>query len=335
MTKKVTITDLAKRANVSVTTVSQILNGKEQRFSQKTVAKIKALQLEMGYVPDFNAQSLISRSGKTIGVIVPSINNPFFAEFNHGIDSYSASKGYTPLIFGSNNSPQVESRYLVEAIRRAADGMIIASAVSDVKETDKLLRQNGLPYLLIDRNPPVKGDLVDVQNKQGGQIVADYLHENGHHKIILVAPKDLTLNMELRIAGFKEKMKELGVDFSDDQIVHTELSMAGGYQITEKVLAAQPTAVFALNDELAVGLNRGFAEHDVRVPEDVSLIGYDNIDLAAYTIPSLTTMNQPAFEMGETAARLIIDRIENSDSDLQRVTLPIRLVKRNSVKKIN
>lgn len=259
----------------------------------------------------------------------------FFAEFNHGIDSYSASKGYTPLIFGSNNSPQVESRYLVEAIRRAADGMIIASAVSDVNETDKLLRQNGLPYLLIDRNPPVKGDLVDVQNKQGGQIVADYLHENGHHKIILVAPKDLTLNMELRITGFKEKMKELGVDFSDDQIVHTELSMAGGYQITEKVLAAQPTAVFALNDELAVGLNRGFAEHDVRVPEDVSLIGYDNIDLAAYTIPSLTTMNQPAFEMGETAARLIIDRIENSDSDLQRVTLPIRLVKRNSVKKIN
>lgn len=140
-----TITNLAARANVSVTTVSQILNGKSARFSSKTVEKVKQLQKEMGYVPDFNAQSLIMKSGRTIGVLVPNINNPFFSRFLRGIEAEAIKQDYIPLIFGSNNSQEQESHYLFESVRRAADGMIIASAVSDINYIDNILKQTGFP----------------------------------------------------------------------------------------------------------------------------------------------------------------------------------------------
>lgn len=336
MIKKVTITDLAKRANVSVTTVSQILNGKEERFSDKTVARVKELQKEMGYVPDFNAQSLIRRSGKTIGVLVPNLNNPFFAEFNRGIEAYGMSQGYTPLIFGSDDSPKIAGHYMLEAIRRAADGMIIASAVEDVNQIDHMLRQNGVPYLLIDRSRPEKGDEVDLQNELGGKMVADYLHQMGHQKVAVVIPSgELTLNLEHRITGFLNRMKELKTPISEDLIFTTQLTKRGGVEISNAVWQAKPSAVFAINDEIAIGLNRGFNDLGVKVPNDISIMGYDNIDMAEYTIPALTTINQPAFEMGETAARLIIERIQNQNEDPQQVTLPINLVERKSVQKIN
>lgn len=334
MIKKVTITDLAKRANVSVTTVSQILNGKEERFSDKTVERVKGLQKEMGYVPDFNAQSLIRRSGKTIGVLVPNLNNPFFAEFNRGIEAYGMSEGYTPLIFGSDDSPKIAGHYMLEAIRRAADGMIIASAVEDVKQIDHMLQQNGLPYLLIDRSRPEKGDEVDMQNEQGGQMVADYLHQMGHQKVAVVITEELTLNLEHRLAGFLERMKELEIPVPEDLIFTTELSKQGGVAISAAIWKAKPTVVFAINDEIAIGLNRGFKDLGLKVPEDISIMGYDNIDMAEYMIPALTTINQPAFEMGETAAKLIIDRIKNHHEAPQHVTLPINLVERESVRKI-
>lgn len=121
MTKKVTITDLAKRAKVSVTTVSQILNGKDDRFSDKTVKRVHELQQEMGYVPDFNAQSLIRRSGRTIGVLVPNINNPFFSHFLRGIESVAMDNGYIPLIFGSNNNQKLLSIRINSPGRRRHD----------------------------------------------------------------------------------------------------------------------------------------------------------------------------------------------------------------------
>ena len=335
MIKKVTITDLAKRANVSVTTVSQILNGKEERFSEKTVKRVKELQQEMGYVPDFNAQSLIRKSGQTIGVLVPNLNNPFFAEFNRGIESYGMSHGYTPLIFGSDDSPEIAGHYMLEAIRRAADGMIIASAVEDVNQIDHMLQQNGLPYLLIDRSRPKKGDEVDLQNEVGGKMVADYLFENGHRRIAVVITEELTLNLEHRLTGFLTRMEELGNSISRDMIFTTALSKRGGFDISEDVWKVKPTAVFAMNDEIAIGLNRGLYDMGVKVPDDISVMGYDNIDMAEYTVPALTTINQPAFEMGETAAQLIIERIADREKAPQHVTLPINLVERGSVTKIN
>ncbi|MBU9788236.1 LacI family transcriptional regulator [Lentilactobacillus sp. G22-6] len=335
MTKKVTITDLAHKAGVSVTTVSQILNGKQDRFSDKTVEKVHRLQRDMGYVPDFNAQSLIKKSGRTIGVLLPNINNPFFSRFLRGIEATAMEHDYVPLIFGSNNSETLESHYLLESIRRTADGMIIASAVSDLNYIDKILSQNEVPYLLVDQAPVVEGDQINANNYQGGSLLAEYLLEKGHQNVVVVADSNPTLNMEHRLAGFLETFKKAGQPISNDHIVKTDLTKMGGYQVTQQVIKMKPTAIFAINDEIAIGLYRGIHEAGLNVPADISVVGYDDIDLTEYISPKLTTVHQAAFEMGQHSAAMIIERIKNRDEPIQSVTLPVKLVERESVKKIN
>ncbi|MEE8824841.1 MAG: LacI family DNA-binding transcriptional regulator [Lentilactobacillus sunkii] len=334
MTKKVTITDLAARAKVSVTTVSQILNGKAARFSSKTVEKVKQLQQEMGYVPDFNAQSLIRKSGRTIGVLVPNINNPFFSQFLRGIEAETIKQDYVPLIFGSNNSEEQETHYLFESVRRAADGMIIASAVSDINYIDNILNQNGIPYILIDQAPVVKGDRVEANNQKGGQLLADYLIKKGHTKVVVVGAEKPTLNLQERLQGFADVYQKNGTPITDDQIITTEMTKKGGYAATAAVLAMKPTAIFAINDEVAIGLYRGIEEAGLKIPDDISIVGYDDIDLSAYIFPKLTTVHQPAFEMGSSAAQLIIKRIEDHKEPLQQVSLPVSLIDRDSVRSI-
>ncbi|GAY74095.1 ribose utilization transcriptional repressor RbsR [Lentilactobacillus kosonis] len=335
MTKKVTITDLAKLAGVSVTTVSQILNGKEQRFSKKTIDKVNSLQKQLGYVADFNAQSLIRKSGKTIGVLVPNINNPFFSRFLRGIEDEAIKADYVPLIFGSNNNKQLESRYVFESVKRAADGMIIASAVSDLGYIDNVLSQNQIPYMLIDQAPIHKSDMVDVNNYHGGELLAEYLIKNGHTRVVIVTASKPTRNMKERLQGFLDTYQEHQIVINSEQIIETELTKKGGYETTEAVLANKPTAIFAINDELAIGLYRGLGESGLSIPDDISIVGYDDIDLSEYVTPKLTTVHQPAFEMGTNAAKLIINRIENEKIENQKIALPISLVERDSVRKIN
>ncbi|KRL21548.1 ribose utilization transcriptional repressor RbsR [Lentilactobacillus kisonensis] len=335
MTKKVTITDLAHKAGVSVTTVSQILNGKQDRFSDKTVEKVHRLQREMGYVPDFNAQSLIRKSGRTIGVLLPNINNPFFGRFVRGIEATAMEHDYVPLIFGSNNSETLESHYLLESIRRTADGMIIASAVSDLKYIDRILSQNAIPYLLVDQAPVVEGDQIDARNDQGGRLLAEYLIQNGHHDVVVVADKTPTLNMEHRLNSFLDTYKQAGFTINSDHVIMTDLTKLGGYSVTKQALAMKPTAIFAINDEIAIGLYRGIQELGLRIPDDISIVGYDDIDLTEYVYPKLTTVHQAAFELGQHSASMIIERIENRDEPIQKVTLPVKLMRRDSVKKIN
>lgn len=335
MTKKVTITDLAARANVSVTTVSQILNGKSARFSSKTVEKVKQLQKEMGYVPDFNAQSLIMKSGRTIGVLVPNINNPFFSRFLRGIEAEAINQDYIPLIFGSNNSQEQESHYLFESVRRAADGMIIASAVSDINYIDNILKQNGIPYLLIDQAPVVKGDRVEANNQLGGGLLADYLIENGHTNVTVVCAEKPTLNLQERLQGFLAGFEKNGTPIPEENIIQTALTKKGGYDAASQALQNHSTAIFGINDEIAIGLYRGIKEAGLTVPDDVSVVGYDDIDLGEYVYPKLTTVHQPAFEMGTHAAQMIINRIENTDQPIQKVSLPVHLVERQSVQKLS
>ncbi|WP_283678862.1 LacI family DNA-binding transcriptional regulator [Lentilactobacillus sp. Marseille-Q4993] len=334
MKKKVTINDLAKRAEVSVTTVSQILNGKGDRFSKKTVEKVHELQKEMGYVPDFNAQSLIRRSGRTLGIIVPNINNPFFSRFLRGIESAALERDYVPLVFGSNDSEKQETRYLFESIRRAADGLIIASAVSDLNEIDHILSQNEISYLLIDQAPVKDGDQVEVHNYDGGKLLADHLLKNGHTDVSVVKANKPTTNLEERLQGFLDAFDAAGHKIEPSHVISADLTKMGGYEAADSVLKTKTTAVFAINDEVAFGLYRAFAEKGISIPDDISVVGYDDIDLAEYFTPKLTTVHQPAFEMGETAAKLLIDRIENRDTPKQRVSLSIHLEVRDSVKKI-
>lgn len=334
MNNKVTIKDLAEAAGVSVTTVSQILNGKGSRFSKKTQDKVIKLKDQLHYVPDFNARNLILRSSKTIGVLVPNIGNPFFSTFFRGIQTVCREAQYIPIVFSASNDETSEKYYLGNLVERSVDGLIIASSSVTADTIDSILKPNRIPYLLFDRNQTHdNGDRLQVDDYQGGQLAAAHLAELGHQKIVGVFPKNPTGNLRNRLNGFIDGLLKAGIYFSQQtDVVYAPLTKLGGYQHTEEVLAKQPTAVFCANDELAIGLYRGLHERGINIPDDLSVVGYDNIDLDEYVTPKLTTVEQPILELGETSARLILNRINNINMPRQLVNVPVKLIERSSTK---
>ena len=330
MTRKVTIRDLAEAAGVSVTTVSQILNGKGERFSIDTRTRVHQLQEEMGYVPDFNARNLIMRSAQTIGVIVPNLGNPFFSMFIKGVQATSRDRHFIPLIFGANYDEDLEGYYLQELIKRAVDGLIIASSSITVKDIDNILKKNGIPYLLIDQNGGPSLDSVRINDQRGGKLAAEHLLSLGHRKIAVIMPADPTDNLVVRLEGFKHHLSQVGVTLPEEAFIISPMTKLGGYQATDAVIQQAPTAVFAVNDEMALGLIRGLHEQGIRVPEDISVLGYDDIDLDDYVVPKLSTVHQPVVTMGEQATTLLINRIQKRQLAPQTVELPVELRQRES-----
>ncbi|MGX6429076.1 ribose utilization transcriptional repressor RbsR [Levilactobacillus yonginensis] len=330
MTRKVTIRDLAEAAGVSVTTVSQILNGKGERFSLDTRRRVHQLQEEMGYVPDFNARNLIMKSAQTIGVLVPNLGNPFFSMFIRGVQQTSRERHFIPLIFGANHDEKLESYYLQELIKRAVDGLIIASASITGEAIDNILKKNGIPYLMIDQNGGPSVDRVRINDQQGGQLAAQHLVALGHQRIAVVMPEHPTQNLLIRLDGFRKQLAELGVQLATTAVVTAAMTKLGGYQATSAVLAQKPTAVFAINDETALGLIRGLHEQGLKVPEDISVLGYDDIDLDEYVVPKLSTIHQPVVTMGQQATTLLINRIQDQRQPEQLVNLPVELRDRES-----
>lgn len=330
MTRKVTIRDLAEAAGVSVTTVSQILNGKGERFSLDTRRRVHQLQEEMGYVPDFNARNLIMKSAQTIGVLVPNLGNPFFSMFIKGVQSASRQRQFIPLIFGANHDEKLESYYLQELIKRAVDGLIIASASITGEAIDNILKKNGIPYLLIDQNGGPSMDGVRIDDDRGGQLAAQHLLAFGHRRIAVVMPQNATQNLRIRLAGFRQALAQAQVTLTDADIILSPMTKLGGYQATAAVLKQHPTAVFAINDETALGLMRGFHERGICVPQDISVLGYDDIDLDEYVVPRLSSVHQPVVTMGEQATELLINRIHNRRQAAQVVALPVDFRQRES-----
>ncbi len=335
MAQKVTIRDLAEAAGVSVTTVSQILNGKGERFSSDTKDRVLKLQKKMGYVPDYNARNLIMGSTQTIGVLVPNLANPFFSMFIKGIQQAAQLHHFVPIIFDANQNQKLQSMYIEELIKRAANGLIIASATLDANDIDRILTRNGIPYLLFDQNDAQIGDRVWVDDYKGGQMAANYLLAKGHRRIALVVGENITHNIQQRIAGFRAGMAKYRLTLSDDMVIQSSMTKLGGYQATADVLAKNATAVFSINDEMAIGLYRGVQERGLKIPDDLSIMGYDDIDLANFITPKLTSIHQPAFEMGQVATDLLIERLNNPRLAHQDKQLPLELIVRDSVKMIH
>ncbi|MDT6980385.1 ribose utilization transcriptional repressor RbsR [Levilactobacillus zymae] len=330
MTRKVTIRDLAEAAGVSVTTVSQILNGKGERFSLETRQRVHQLQEKMGYVPDFNARNLIMKSAQTIGVVVPNLGNPFFSMFIQGVQAACRERKFIPLIFGANHDQELESYYLQELIKRAVDGLIIASASITGEAIDNILKKNGIPYLLIDQNGGPSLDRIRIDDTRGGQLAAQHLLDLGHRKIAVIMPAQPTQNLTVRLAGFRQTLRAAGVTLPTENVILSPMTKLGGYQAATAVIAQHPTAVFAINDETALGLIRGLHEQGLRVPEDISVLGYDDIDLDDYVVPKLSSVHQPVVTMGEQATELLINRIRNRRQSGQTVDLPVDLRQRES-----
>ncbi|WP_010580903.1 ribose utilization transcriptional repressor RbsR [Liquorilactobacillus vini] len=337
MKKKATIKDLAKMSGVSITAVSQILNGKGQRFSSKTRQNVILAKNKLNYIPNYNARSLVKKDLKTIGIIVPDIGNSFFSTLIKGIQEISKEENFLPLIFNSSHQSKFENYYLNKLVERNINGIIIASPLITAKAIHDILEKNNIPYLVLDQNSFVHGDRIYVDDFQGGKLVAKHLIELGHRDFIVVMPKKSPNNVDSRLQGFKNELNKLRDSFKLN-VIYSSLTKDGGYLASKKILNSkkliQSTAIFAIDDEIALGLYRGFIENNIKIPEDFSIVGYDDIEIDNYIFPKLTSVKQPTKEIGIQAAKLLIKRINNPKKNEQFIKLSVKLIIRNSTKSL-
>ncbi|MDT2674393.1 ribose utilization transcriptional repressor RbsR [Enterococcus dongliensis] len=322
--KKITIKDVAKQSGVSIATVSQILNGNDQKFSPKTVEKVLAAKVALNYEPDYFARRMIMKKSKTIGVLVPDITNPFFSTLVRGIEGILYRENFVTMLCNADLDTKKEIDYLEELSRRGVDGYIIASSAISNQAINETLRKKNFPYIVLDQKKAEGfSDAVLTDDFSGGKMAAEHFKQLNHQKVAVVLPKDATENIQTRLIGFQTIYPEV-------QLIYAELSKTGGRQAASVIVKTDVTAIFAINDELAFGLYLGLADMGKKIPQDYSVIGYDNIDMCEYVTPQLTTIAQPIYELGQITAGLLLERVAQPEKDWEEKTLPVQLVQRFS-----
>ncbi len=326
-----TISEVAQKAGVSITTVSHVIN-KTRFVSEETRERVEMAIEEMGYRPNALARSLRSGESYTIGLILPDSANPFFAEVGRSIEIAAFEAGYSVILSNTENDVDKECIYIDVLIKKQIDGMIFVGTGEDIDAYKGLLDLN-IPVVAMDRDyPNLKMDVVISDNLQGGELATQHLIALGHRRIGCIAgPSKVNLSAQ-RVTGYIQSLKQAGLAVDRNLIVSGDFHPGSGQAAAKKLLALPdpPTAIFACNDLMAIGVLRAGMELGRRIPQDLAVVGYDDIELASYTTPPLTTIQQPKKEMGITAFNYLLSRIQTRQSPPQRASLPVSLVERGS-----
>ena len=328
----ISIKDVAQEAGVSVTTVSHVVNS--TRFvAPATKEKVEKAIQDLGYQPSSLARALKVKTTKTIGMLVSSSTNPFFAEVVQGVEEGCYQKGYSLILCNSGDQHDRHLSYLQTLMQKRIDALVVMTSSSDEIFNKKLSSLKKLPKILLDFQLGVEGCAIGDDSVLGGRLATNYLLDQGLTAIgCLTGPVDHPRSRD-RHRGFIEAMEANGQPIHSEWVIADDLSAPGGYRAMQKVLNAKerPQAVFACNDMMAIGAYRAIQECGLKVGEDISIIGYDDLELAGYLTPSLTTVHQPSFELGLKAADILIDHLENKTEMPELLQFEPKLVIRESV----
>lgn len=331
-----TMRDVATLARVSISTVSHVINGTRNVSPGTRQRVINAMQ-QVNYRHNALASSLRSNQTRVLGVLVPNSANPFFAEVISGIEAACFDEGYNILMGNANDDPERELAYLEVLISRQVDGILLVSAGAH-RTSLELINGYQKPVVMVDRTSSMDHvDEIYTDNYNGGLLATQYLLDLGHQRVACISgPSFLTPSAD-RVRGYKTALEQADIAVDESLILSGNFQHDSGYTACQALLEQphRPTAIFACNDLMAVGALCAIQEVGLRVPEDISVIGYDDIPLAAYTSPRLTTIAQPAQELGKLAAKKLLHRLENRTDGNGSVTdsytvLPVHLKQRES-----
>lgn len=335
LNNKTTIRDVANKAGISVTTVSLILNGKGKRFSDMTKKRVHEAQKELDYYPDYYARGMVGQRTNSLGVVIPNIMNPFFESFALSIEQSAIPKGYFPQIFSVNGFKENIDFFIEQFASGTQKGLILSAPGASKEIVDKLSVHNNIPMVLTDQaDLNTDDDRVLIDEESAGREIARYLLSLGHRRIAIIIPYKLTMNLVKRFTGYKEAFKEYGLTISDDLVFRTGFGPEGGVEATRKIIKSDATAIIAINDDIAIGVYKGLNLLGKVVPDDYSIVGFDDINMNKYLIPGLTTISQPIDQLGEKAVELLINRIVYPNCDKKIVTLKTKLKIGGSTKKL-
>lgn len=328
-----TINDVAKKAGVSITTVSHVIN-KTRYVSKELREKVNRAIIEVGYTPNQLARSLRSGVSTTLGLMIPDNSNPYFAEIAKTIEAIGFEFGYSVILCNSAGDLKKEKAYIETLLSHMIDGIIFIAVNSKLENLMKI-KEQGIPFVLVDRNiPEFDGDVVLVNNEIGGYLATKHLIDLGHRKIACICgPSDVTPSAD-RVKGYARALKEAGLPFIDQYVVAGDFEYQSGEVAFEKLskLNDRPTAIFVCNDMMAIGVLRRAKSMNINIPEDISVVGFDNIHFSSAVSPSLTTVSQPTQEISEQAVNILIKKIQKGGEARTgvRIVLNPELVVRES-----
>jgi LacI family transcriptional regulator len=328
-----TVREVARRAGVSPMTVSRVING-GRGVRPETRLRVEKVIASLGYVPNGLARGLTSRKTMVLGVIVPDVGNPFFAPVVRGAESIARRAGYGVILCNSESSLAYEGEYIADMLRQRVDGLLIVPVGDDSRAHLLRLERHGTPYVLIDRSVAgIEADLVHGDNPGGARRAVEHLISLGHRRIAMIAESPSVSTSRERRRGYHEALAAAGIEPSPELFIETRVDLQGGYRAMHTLLDLQPrpTALFAVNNLVAVGAVKAIRERGLRVPEDVALVAFDDIEHVAILAPFLTVMPQPAETFGTVAAQLLLDRVMDRVPQQRRVViLPSELIVRES-----
>lgn len=331
---KTTLLDIANYVNVSRTTVSMVLNNKTINVSDSTRKKILEAARELNYIPNALARSLSSKKSYTIGFVIPDIENPFFAEMAKAIEIEAEKQGYSIILCNTFNSGIKEEEYIKLLIGKLVDGVIIAAS-GEKNKSIELLEGNDVPFVIVDRHVYEDENVNGVfcNNKDGITLGIEYLMKKGYENIAFVGIDTKEVSKNSRLGYFKEIAEKSNV-LNRELIEEGDISLEGGIIATEKLINKKIAmdVIFYGSDVMAIGGMKCLLRNGYKIPEDISILGYDNIGICSFIEPELTTIAQPIYNMGKESCNLLINIISSKSKEKIVINLTPYLVERKTIK---
>lgn len=326
----ITLKEIAKQAGVSPSSVSLVLNKKPNRISKQTSDLIQKIAKENQYRPNVMAQSLVTRQTKTLGLIIPDIENLFFSKLAKTLEMEVRKKGYALVIVNSNDSYKEDGLLIDLLISRGIDGLFLVisnEAYLHQEELEEKLAQLPVPFVMIDRVMDFTCNKVYFDNVTGSYLAAMYLLEQGHRRISCICNTYISNNALSRINGYRMAMEEYGIKVPKEYIIPANYRMEGGYQAGEQIMKTDCTAIFVSNDMMALGLLKKFMECGVRVPEDYMIVSYDNLLSDFLFGIKISSVDQDIKELGMRSWKVLHSCLQaKEDMDSQEICLSPKLI---------
>ncbi|HRU31961.1 MAG TPA: LacI family DNA-binding transcriptional regulator [bacterium] len=331
-----TIKDVAEKAGVSVMTVSRVINNNKY-VSQETREKVEQAMEELGYIPNALAHGLITKKTHVLGLIVSDITNPFFTTIARGVEDTAIKNGFNTILCNSDEDVEKEERYIELLLRKRVEGIILSPADCDKRRRIEQIISRKIPLVLIDRRiSGLQIDRVYSDSINGAYELTKYLIDLGHRRIgIIIGPRRISTAVD-RVEGYKRALQEEGISMEEELIRWgKKYSREDGYLNAIELLTLEhpPTAIFGGNRLITVGILRAIRELKLRIPDDISVVSFDEVEDISVTNPFLTVISQNSYVMGVVATEQLLERIRGnnkSPEDLQKIVLQPRLVIRKS-----
>lgn len=332
-----TIKDVARLAGVSTTTVSHVIN-KTRFVAEATQEKVMEAVKTLNYAPSAVARSLKCNSTRTIGMLVTQSTNPFFSEVIDGVESYCYRQGYTLILCNTGGIYEKQRDYIRMLAEKRVDGMLVICSDLTNELLSMLESYPDIPKVIMDwAAEDSKADKIIDNSEEGGYLATKYLIDKGHTRIACLSGHLSKIACQERIQGFRRAMNEAHLTINENWILEGNFECDTAVLAADKIIAMdeKPTAVFCFNDTMALGLMSRLQQRGIRVPDDMSIIGYDNIETAEYFSPPLTTIHQPKRRVGKNAFEILLERIKNKEHERRVFEMHPEVVERHSVKDIH